>query len=107
MKIKQGVSIEKLDIRMQRVLKAVEIIWKSHGEEAVITAGDKFTYENGKFIHSVGSLHPFGLALDFRHRYFSGPVKAIIANELENELGSDYDVVIERTHIHIEYDPKG
>lgn len=106
MKTKKGVSIEGLDIRMRPVLIAAERIWIDHVNECVITAGTKFTYDNGKFIHSVESLHPFGLALDLRTRYFEGYGEIEeVAEKLRKELGPEFDVVIEDDHIHVEFDP--
>ena len=56
--------------------------------------------------HSEKSLHYKGLALDFRIKHLSRPDDAgrITAN-LRRDLGDNYDVVLEKTHIHIEYDP--
>ncbi len=90
---------------MRIVLVEVERIWNKYEEEAVITAGNE-VFEGLSFIHSLGSLHPFGQALDFRTRYFDKETVKAIAFELRNVLGRDYDIVIHDSHVHIEYDPK-
>lgn len=58
----------------------------------------------------IGSLHSQGLAVDFRlPSYFSGfsaHHDKSIRQQLHHLLGSDYDVVLEDDHIHVEYDPK-
>ena len=59
MKIKKGVSLQGLKLVMRRALQEAEKIWNILGEELVITSGTE-TYE-----HSAGSLHYYGLALDF------------------------------------------
>ena len=33
-------------------------------------------------------------------------VRQEIADEIRKRLGSDYDIVLERTHLHIEFQPK-
>lgn len=55
--------------------------------------------------HSDNSLHYSGEAVDFRTWYFTEQVLEDLAWELQRDLGSDYDVVVEKTHLHVEYDP--
>jgi len=99
MKIKDGVILAGLDIKMRPALKAADVIWEALGKELVVTAG-----LDGE--HSAGSLHYYGLALDFRTRYFSIGNKRTAANKLRETLGSDFDVIEHDSHIHCEYDPK-
>ncbi len=56
--------------------------------------------------HSRRSLHYVGLALDLRTRDFAKGEASIAAKFLQRRLGRQYDVVLERDHIHVEYDPK-
>ncbi len=100
-----GISLVGLHKHMRSVMIVVEGVWKKHGQEAVITAGTE-AFKGINLIHSTNSLHPFGRALDFRHRYFSQDERAIIVGEVRKLLGKDYDVVLHRTHIHIEFDPR-
>lgn len=100
-----SVSLVGLNLNMKPVLVEVERIWNIYQHEAVITAGTE-AIKNNCFIHSLGSLHPFGRALDFRTRYFTDETVIIITQELKSSLGSDFDVIIHKSHIHIEYDPK-
>jgi hypothetical protein len=96
MLLKLGVSIERLCDPMRRALSVVEDIWKELGQnEPVVTS----TYEG---THMPASLHYVNRAADFRK-----PIDANAAvARLKSKLGQDYDVVLEQTHIHIEYDPK-
>ena len=56
-------------------------------------------------VHSAKSLHYKGDAIDIRTRDLS-PEQITSAKEmLQKKLGSDYDVINEGTHIHVEYDP--
>lgn len=99
MKIKQGANLRGLDIRIRPALIVADKVWKKHGQELVITCGLDGT-------HSAGSLHYYGLAIDCRTRYFDKTEITIIAKELRETLGKDFDVIVHYSHIHIEYDPK-
>lgn len=57
-------------------------------------------------IHSSpGSLHYKGQALDFRIWSIPPDQRHSLEAAIQNALGSDYDVVLESTHLHVEYDP--
>ncbi len=98
MKIKDGANIHGLDIHMRPVLIEADRIWKNNGQEAVVTSG-----LDG--VHSAGSLHYYGRAVDFRTRYFDELHKRKVAKLLREALGGSYDVIEHSTHIHVEYDP--
>lgn len=96
MKKKRGVITAGLQIEMRPVLILVENLWKALGKEAVITSA-----LDG--MHSAGSLHYYGYALDFRiWGIAKNDLSTIVAN-LQKELGSKYDVILHKTHIHVEY----
>ena len=97
------VSLIGLQPEMRIVLEHIEKVYAKYGKEGLITAGTEAFDSYGKLIHSVGSLHPFGYALDFRTNFFQGNEIGLVAYELRNLLGKDYDVVIHKTHLHIEY----
>ena len=99
MKVKPGVSLKHLKPQMLVALTAAELIWWGRGEELVITSGS-----DG--IHAEHSLHYLGYALDFRTHYFDPQVQEWIRDQLASALGDEYDVVLENTHMHVEYDPK-
>lgn len=54
--------------------------------------------------HKKGSRHYVGLAVDIRIWYVKNP--QVFADSIKKLLGKHYDVVLEKTHIHVEYDPK-
>jgi len=99
------IKLTGLVLEMKQVLVIVDCLWKRHGNEAVITAGTE-AFDGNDLIHSTGSLHPFGRALDFRTYYFSREIINKIEKELIKALGPDYDIVVHEDHIHIEYDPE-
>lgn len=107
MQIKPGASIVGLDIRMRPALLACEAVIPEYGKihntdiVFVITCGLDGT-------HSAGSLHYYGLAIDVRTRDLRALGVDIwtIVDELKRILGSSFNVVKHKTHIHIEYDAR-
>jgi len=99
MQIKEGVVMAGLRIEMRPALIFADQIWREHGQELVITGALDGT-------HSAGSLHYYGYALDLRTRFFTAAQVKIVAAELKHKLGTNYDVIIEGDHIHVEYDDK-
>jgi len=97
MLLKLGVSIEKLSRKARRGLEVVAAVFAEFGHEAIVTS----TYEGN---HSPRSLHYANDAFDVRL-----PPDGVlrIAAGVRERLGGDFDVVLEKDHIHIEYDPKG
>lgn len=57
--------------------------------------------------HMSGSLHYSGNAADIRTRDLKDPAKSLIPKKIKETLHPDYDIVVEPTHLHIEYQPKG
>jgi hypothetical protein len=53
--------------------------------------------------HMVGSFHYRGLAVDLRLP--EAHLASKVAQDLSQALGNEFDVVFEKDHIHIEYDP--
>lgn len=82
---------------------------------AILAACQAYTEANQVFTitslmdgkHSDKSLHYKGMAVDIRTRDLVGITAFEIAKRIRELLTADYDVVVEKTHIHIEYDPKG
>ncbi len=99
MKLKDDtVNVWGLQLEMRIVLFEADRLWTKYGQELVITSARDF-------LHSAGSLHYYGLAIDFRTRDFPKNQHEDIKVDLELSLGPDYDVVLHSSHIHVEYDP--
>lgn len=79
----------------------VHTLFMEHGVDCVITEGT-----GGK--HGEASLHYLGLAFDVRTWAFKGKKSMLnkVVKELKTRLGDQYDVVLHKTHLHIEYQPK-
>ena len=99
MYLKKGVKTLGIKPELLFALQVADSVWDDYEEELWVTS-----LTEGK--HGVGSLHPMGMAADLRTRYFTDQQKLLVASELRNRLGEDYDIVVETTHIHIEYHPK-
>ena len=95
-----SVNIWGLKVQMQPVLKNADKIWESRGKKLVVTSA-----RDG--IHSAGSLHYYGYAVDLRASGGWGytPTEVtILVEELQSELGSDYQIIIHKTHVHVEFE---
>lgn len=98
MKLKPGVRLLGLRPEMTVALLAAHTVYGDR--ELVITS-----VVDSK--HSRGSLHYKGLAIDLRTRNLDNRAEAqLIRDALAEALGDEFDVVLERNHLHIEYDPK-
>lgn len=56
--------------------------------------------------HSIGSLHYVGYAFDIRTKDYEDGLVNKVALKCRTALGAEWDVVIEKTHLHVEYQPK-
>lgn len=99
MLLKLGVSIDRVSRPIRRSFNKIDNVFRKYNLEPVVTS----TYEGS---HSPSSLHydteDFG-AIDLRRVKKAEPG---IIEDLKKELGKDYDVVVEESHIHCEFDPK-
>jgi len=99
MLLKFGVDISRLKRPLRRKLCDIDNIHrKTLGTEAVITS----TYEG---THGLSSLHYSNEAIDIR-KHSKKVYAERFFTALKKEIGKDFDIVLESTHIHIEYDPK-
>lgn len=55
-------------------------------------------------IHSAGSYHYYGYAVDSRTRDLTEAQKQELVQFLKDNLSSHYDVILHDTHLHVEYD---
>ena len=56
--------------------------------------------------HGAGSLHYAGQAVDIRTRDLVPEMRQKIAARIRECVGEDFDVILEDTHLHVEYQPK-
>ena len=97
LKFKEGVSIFGLQPEILWAIDRATEVFAQFGRDCVVTSarGD---------VHSRKSRHYSGLAVDLRIRHLGNP--QAVADGLAQKIGEAFDVVLESTHIHVEYDPK-
>lgn len=97
--LKEGVQIAGLQQKMQPAIDALEREFLRHNLDLVITSAVRPWDRKSK--------HSRGLAFDIRtYTLLNKETIASVHARLVNELGTNYDVVLERDHIHIEWEPK-
>jgi hypothetical protein len=97
--IKRGVNADGLQPEILLAIIEAREIYRDLNAELIITS-----LLDGK--HMPGSFHYKGLAVDLRTRHLTKTDRALVAARLRVALGPEYDVVLEKTHMHVEYDPK-
>lgn len=100
LRTKHGVSMNGIQPEMVMGINIAYSYFISMGmREMVITS-----IVDGK--HSPGSLHYVGYAADVRIWAIESNGLAEFTQGLAEELGEEFDVVLEKDHIHIEFQPK-
>lgn len=96
---KEGVTIKPLTVEMMKGIIFAEEAAAYLGLDLVITSGT-----DGQ--HMIGSKHYEGNAVDIRSLWWTEKDRKAFISLLQSTL-KDYDIILELTHIHMEYDPKG
>ena len=96
MRLKAGVKVGGLQPEMLLAVMIVQEILRVFNIETVITSG-----LDG--VHSKNSKHYVGRAVDIRTRDIRPDTLPGIAQELQSRLGGEYYVLLEPTHIHIQF----
>ena len=97
--IKPGVKLTGMSPQILLAITIALQIWAEYEYHLTITS-----MTEGK--HSPGSLHYVGHAVDLRIRELDSTTIAEVSQLLRDCLGREFDVVVERTHIHVEWQPK-
>ena len=95
MRIKNGVNILGLAPQMVIALNVAESIYRETDHEVVITSAI-----DGE--HMAHSHHFKGCAVDIGLH----PIAEIAVRKIGESLGQQFQVILEKDHIHIEFDPK-
>ena len=98
--LKNGVLFRDMDACIFDALYQLACIWEDYNiPTLVVTSG-----REGK--HMETSLHYQGRAVDIRRWNVPEADLASVLTDIRRVLGLNWDVVLEKTHIHVEYDPK-
>lgn len=102
MKLKPGVSIERLAMQAHYLMGAVEMAYRMVCDKDCVATSTTDSHKD-----RPKSLHNYGLAVDFRTRDLTQKeqkeIYALLLRKLD-PLG--FDTVLESDHFHVEYDPK-
>lgn len=98
MSIKHGVSVGELTPQACLAACITATVLARYGYGFVLTSG-----REGK--HIPGSLHAKGKAFDFRSREIHEGEREDLFTEIREALGPEFDVVVEKDHVHVEWDP--
>jgi len=97
--VKESADLSMIDPRMWVRIGDIHAVFARHGRACIITSG-----RDGR--HGPHSHHYRGRALDFRTRHLSEAEKLKISSEIRARLEPEFDVVLEKTHLHVEFDPQ-
>lgn len=99
MQLKTGVKIQGVRPELLLALQICDgVYWRMFKTDIVVTS-----IVDGA--HMQGSMHYLGRAADLRIWGLEASIEALVKS-LKISLGENYDVVLEKDHIHLEYDPK-
>lgn len=96
---KHGVKLFGMRPELGAALTVVEGVFRDAGYPATVTS-----VTDGS--HSNASLHYTGCALDLRTRDIPQGELEILKTTMRDRLTIEFDVVLEKDHFHIEYQPK-
>lgn len=99
MRIKDSVRISGISPEAVLAVIVANSVFSEIKKDCVITSvtdGD----------HMEGSLHHAGFAFDLRTRHLEPEERILSVKKLRERLGPAFDVLLEDTHIHVEYDPE-
>lgn len=102
MLLKEGVKIKGIKPETVIGIMIAESVWKislGTNNPMIITS-----VIDGK--HMSNSLHYKGYGFDIRTNFLSQADKLVFFEALLNYMNFEFDIVFEKTHIHVEYDPK-
>ncbi len=108
MRFKSGVVLWLMHYRIIQLLRngsTLDLVFQSHaGRDCIVTAGRDGKHHGDSYID--GSDHYDGRALDCRTRDMNARQIQQTAADLKAELGDNWFILIEPSHIHIAYDPE-
>ena len=84
---------------IQRILREAHAAYQKYGYDLHVTSGN-----SGE--HGANSLHYHNRALDLRIKHLKPEHVSLILADTQTALGKAYQVVLEKDHFHVEFDPK-
>ena len=98
--LKKGVTVRGIRPEMVFGHTIVCAVYASHDLDVIVTSAT-----DG--VHSYASKHYDGAAIDYRTRHITATgLKERIVGEAQAALGPDFDVILEDTHLHVQWKPR-
>jgi hypothetical protein len=98
-RFKQGVDLRGVRPEMILSWPIMATVFAKYGYETVITSVCDGEHKS--------LVHPVGLGTDYRTWDIPREEQEKIVEDAQKALGESYDVVLEKDHIHTEFDPRG
>ncbi len=103
--VKPGVDLTDVHPACVTAWPTIMQVFRRHGYTATITSGRDGKHKKGSFHYTRPmKAQDWRTWADTRGTQMSLEEKHRLADDLREDLGDDFDVVVESTHIHIEYD---
>jgi uncharacterized protein YcbK (DUF882 family) len=101
--IKDGVDITGISPIMKVAIRRTKEIFDKYESDMVLTSGKRSPLANRAAGGIPSSKHLYGWAIDIRTRHLPDP--KLIFKEIDQSLHSfGYKTILEKDHIHIEYE---
>ncbi len=97
--IKSGARVFGIKPELLLALIVADGIWTERGKMLTVTS-----FTEGKYM--PGNLHYKGPGVDFLSNDLGNQEQADLLTTLKSRLGSDWNVLLEGDHYHVEFDPK-
>lgn len=99
LRFKPEVRVIYFDGRLARVLE-LATLWSLRVDVEVHAS----SIDDGVTLHKPGTLHGYSLAVDLSAETTTQVGTQALAEFLRRTLGGHYDVVLEKDHVHVEWD---
>ena len=96
--IKKGVRIRAMAPAVVLAIQVAAGVYHEYGLETMVVTSICEGH------HKRGSAHYTGNAFDLRIWGMGKPEQ--VTRDIGEDLGDEFDVILEKDHIHVEYDPK-
>ena len=105
----KSVDLSGLQPEGWEIIRIAEVVFDKYKLNTIVTAGVEEFNNEGKLIHMVGSYHSRGYAVDLRSSDIVSGIWTKFISDFRIALHAvswAYQLVIEETHFHVEYDLK-